>query len=157
MKILMFQKEKKRQHLKWPAELNEEMSVLDLEKTITITCPYNPAHQISVERIQVPTFTSQLGSIPLTLSIPSLSSLNTLNVLLQVHLVKCRVETLARRSQEENEEPMFREEDQESRFGLSWFLKNWLFTFRGVRDSLLAAHLGRGRGLAASESQQVKI
>ena len=68
--------------------------------------------------------------IPVTLSIPSRSSLYNPNVPLQVHLVKCRVETLARRSQEENEEPMFREEDQEPRFGSSccfscFLLEGW--------------------------------
>jgi len=40
--------------------------------------------------------------------------------------------TLTTRNQEENEEP------------------------RGVRDSMLAAHLGRGRGLPASKSQQLR-
>ena len=64
------------------------MPVLDWEKTIT--CPYNPSHQITVERIQVPTFTYQLGQHSFIIWSFLVSSLNILNVSLQFHLVKCR-------------------------------------------------------------------
>jgi len=52
-----------------------------------------------------------------------------------------RKPTLTPRSWGKNDEPMFREEEQEP---------------RGVRDSLLAAHLGRGRGLSAQKAQPLR-
>ena len=60
------------------------MPVLDWEKTIT--CPYNPSHQITVERIQVLTSTSQIDLHSLYLEL--ILSLNLIPV--QFHLVKCR-------------------------------------------------------------------
>ena len=74
--------------------------------------------------------------IPVTLSIPSRSSLYNPNVPLQVHLVKCRVETLARRSQEE---------DQQSRFGSSCSL-SWLFILDGWETLCCQHTLGGAEG-----------
>ena len=118
-----------------------------MEKAITITCPYNPAHQISVEGIQVPTSTSQL-------------KLHSLNLEYSLFLFSLCPECPSSGPPGEVQGGDLGAKEPGGGSAVKVWIKllfELIVYFRRVRDSLLSAHLGRGRGLSASESQQVKI